>query len=598
MIIMVALLPLAGLRAWYGAVERRNESIETQQDQQLHNRLRAEATIGEVEQARATLAALALSRRLASKQWPQTSALLTQLAEVEPGYSHIVMADLSGVIRSASTEASGTVGRKVINQQWFRRALGTRGFAVGDYEPAGVGLQDVPSITFSNVVTDAQGRVVGVVGINAPISALRKVMSTPAIPEGVTVSIIENNGRVVVRKPDPEHLEGKMLSRRMLEDWLSRSSFRPTVIEDTDGRRKLVSYALVAGSKDHALYVVNTVDLERSLRAEREAEYLTVGAFLLLAAVTVGLALYGSSRWVVQPVDKLVDAAERMGAGDLSAPVVLPRSASGEFVQLQDEFNAMADTLETKIEELEKARELERTIADTLQQGLLALPASIPHLEIASTYHSATEFARVGGDFYDLFELDDGRIGIVVGDISGKGLDAAAFTSLVKNTIRVLSTEVARSPAEVMRRANQVITRETNTEWFVTVFFAIFLAEEDYLVYCNAGHTTGLIRTVDGDIRQLPSTSPIAGAYLDLAYEDAHADFRTGDTLVLYTDGLIEARHERAFYGEQRLFELVENAEGASPEDVCELITRSVLDFTGGTLSDDLALLILRRNET
>ena len=114
----------------------------------------------------------------------------------------------------------------------------------------------------------------------------------------------------------------------------------------------------------------------------------------------------------------------------------------------------------------------EHDVAQALRAALLKLPDEIPGLTFAHHYHPAVQPAHVGGDFYDLFELDHGLVGVVVGDISGKGIEAAVLTSLVKNTIRAHATEKGKTPAEVLALTNTVLARETAAETFATVFFA------------------------------------------------------------------------------------------------------------------------------
>jgi hypothetical protein len=146
---------------------------------------------------------------------------------------------------------------------------------------------------------------------------------------------------------------------------------------------------------------------------------------------------------------------------------------SAGFSDLQLEF---AEKLAAALSlALENARlyEREHHIAETLQESLLALPARVNEFELAHAYRSAVEVARVGGDLYDAFETYDGRVCLVVGDISGKGLDAAVLTSLVRNTLRAYAMEPGATPQEVMGRLNAAVYTQTATEMFVTLFMAL-----------------------------------------------------------------------------------------------------------------------------
>lgn len=248
---------------------------------------------------------------------------------------------------------------------------------------------------------------------------------------------------------------------------------------------------------------------------------------------------------------------------------------------------------------IENARlyETERTIADRLQEALLSLPAELPGVDYAHAYHSATEAARVGGDFYDLFLLEHDLLAITIGDVAGKGLDAAVLTSLVKNAIRAHATEKGATPAQILRLTNEVVYRATPAESFVTVFFAVLDCRDGRVVYANAGHTTSVIVREDGRVDALPPTGPILGAFRGMEFGQGETYLDLTESLLLYTDGLTEARRGRELFGEQRLFEVLADLKDADPERTIVGLIESVLRFAGGRLRDDLAVLALRRSE-
>jgi serine phosphatase RsbU (regulator of sigma subunit)/HAMP domain-containing protein len=268
-----------------------------------------------------------------------------------------------------------------------------------------------------------------------------------------------------------------------------------------------------------------------------------------------------------------------------------------EFTAEQIDF---AESVATTVAlALQNARlyEGEHRIAETLQQALLALPETIPHLRFAHVYRSATETARVGGDFYDLFEIEQGVVGVVVGDMSGKGLDAAALTSLVKNTIRAQAVDRDKSPAEVMRVVNGVLLRESGPEMFATVFLGALDTATGRLVYCNAGHTTGAVGRPGTAMVRLPSNSTLVGALPDAAFVDSEAEMHHEDLLFLYTDGLTEARGEEGMFGEERVFGILEGLEGGDPWIAATRVVQEAGSYAGGRLSDDLAILAVALTE-
>lgn len=240
--------------------------------------------------------------------------------------------------------------------------------------------------------------------------------------------------------------------------------------------------------------------------------------------------------------------------------------------------------------------ESERRIAAQLQEALLALPDRIEGIEFAHAYHSATEMARVGGDFYDIFELDRDHIGITIGDVAGKGMNAAVLTSLAKNTIRAHANEQGKTPASILGLTNAVLYRSTSAESFVTLFFGILDRRDGCFVYASGGHTTALMIAADGAVQTLPFTGPLLGAFLEATFEESDALLNADAVLLLYTDGLIEARSpEGESYGEGRLTGHLRSARHGSASEVVETVIEDVLTFSAGQLNDDLGILAIRR---
>jgi len=239
---------------------------------------------------------------------------------------------------------------------------------------------------------------------------------------------------------------------------------------------------------------------------------------------------------------------------------------------------------------------IERKIAATLQQALLTTPRRIPGVDFGYLYRSATEAAAVGGDFYDLIELDADRAGFLIGDVSGKGIEAATLTALVKNTVRALAYD-SDSPARVIATASDIIFKSTPVSTFVTMFFCILDLSSGHLTYCRAGHPYPILRHRGGQVELLEVGSAMAGAGTGADYVDGHAEMGTGDLLVLFTDGVTEARRDHVMLGEDRLVDFVREAGSIPTRDVPQVLFDRVLEFTGGSLSDDVAIIAISRSE-
>ena len=266
-----------------------------------------------------------------------------------------------------------------------------------------------------------------------------------------------------------------------------------------------------------------------------------------------------------------------------------PAEALG-FSDCEVDFAARLSTSLSLAMENARLYAVEHRIADTLQAALLELPDSIPGITFAQRYRSATEATRVGGDFYDVFDLGGGRVGLIIGDVSGKGLEAAALTSFVKTTIKTHAFD-GSAPAAVMAKANDVLIRSLLKASFVTVLFGVLETGTGRLSYCSAGHPPGIVKGPH-DVSMMPLTeSPVLGAFADMAFHERDVRLLPGDTLLFYTDGVTEARGPGGMFGDERLLESIAASDAKGPDELATDVLDGVLAWTGGELRDDLALL-------
>ena len=241
---------------------------------------------------------------------------------------------------------------------------------------------------------------------------------------------------------------------------------------------------------------------------------------------------------------------------------------------------------------LENARlySIEKNIADTLQEALLTMPKNIEGIDFGYLYHSATDTARVGGDFYDIFELEHNKVGMAVGDVSGHGLEASTLTALVKSTIRAYAYDNS-SPAVIMAKTNEAIIKASAQELFITVFFGILDMKAEVLTYCSAGHPPAIVKRKTSETFFLTTDSPAIGAFSGLNYFNNQETIKKGDTLIIYTDGVIEARCNNRFFGDERLIRFVNKLKPIPAREIPRAIFNRVIDCAGGILSDDVAIL-------
>ena len=238
----------------------------------------------------------------------------------------------------------------------------------------------------------------------------------------------------------------------------------------------------------------------------------------------------------------------------------------------------------------------QKEFADTMQRSLL--PRVYPvlrGLELGDAYQSSAR-VEVGGDVYDFVTLGDGRLAIVLGDVTGHGIDAAADMAMAKFVFRSLAREHPE-PGEFLAAANEVVCGEIGAGKFITMLYLTVDPRNGGLVCADAGHEPPRLVLPDGSVEPLRVRGLALGVDRDQRYEEVRASLPAGASVVLYTDGLIEARRGTELYGHARLDRML--AEGR--ELPARSLARAVIDdcraFAGGPLLDDCAIVVVKRTE-
>lgn len=235
-------------------------------------------------------------------------------------------------------------------------------------------------------------------------------------------------------------------------------------------------------------------------------------------------------------------------------------------------------------------------VARTLQQSLL--PADLPEIpgvEVAARFRAATEGTLVGGDFYDLFETGQGDWVLVVGDVCGKGAEAAALTGLVRHTIRAVSVR-EQEPSRVLHSVNRQILRG-RADRFCTVMLGRLRLDGDRMsltVACG-GHPPPLVYRPGRTVEATDCEGTLLGVFGDPELVDRSIELRPGDAVVLYTDGVVERFERQGRGGDAHLVSLLWESEGAGAGEIADLIYRDAAG-NGSEAKDDLAVVVLRVN--
>ncbi len=265
---------------------------------------------------------------------------------------------------------------------------------------------------------------------------------------------------------------------------------------------------------------------------------------------------------------------------------------------LEAEVRARTLELQQKNELLEESArrvEAELQAAKTLQAAML--PASLPPSPAYTGKAWMVPAREMGGDFYDFFLLDERRLGLVIADVSGKGVPAAFFMA-ISRTVLQTSALYGGTTGDCLARANEALCARNPMEMFVTTFYAVLDIETGELAYSNGGHNPPLmVRRADGVVSELPRTGGVAlGVMPGLVYVEKLARLAPGDTLFLYTDGITEAMdREGREFTEARLEATLRESVRRPVDDVLSGVTQAVNAFVAGApQSDDITCLVVR----
>jgi serine phosphatase RsbU (regulator of sigma subunit) len=261
-------------------------------------------------------------------------------------------------------------------------------------------------------------------------------------------------------------------------------------------------------------------------------------------------------------------------------------------IRMRREIQAREERLKQQAHARERI-EQELHVARRIQQA--SLPEAVPALEGWEIYPSYLPAREVGGDFYDFLELEDGRLGLVVGDATGKGVPAALVMSTTCGMIRAVTQASDYSPGEVLQRVNEALATRIPANMFVTCFYGVLDPGTGSFSYANAGHDLPYVRR-GGYAEELMARGMPLGLMPGMGYEEKEIILGEGDRALFYSDGLVEAHNpEGAMFGFPRLQSLV--AEHAQGEPLVDFLMEELYSFTGKRWEqeDDITLVTLHR---
>lgn len=245
-------------------------------------------------------------------------------------------------------------------------------------------------------------------------------------------------------------------------------------------------------------------------------------------------------------------------------------------------------------ERAEASEERATLLARTLQQTLIPpSPPDIPGLDIAAAYRPAGSGDEVGGDFYDIFQIAPGDWAVAIGDVCGKGVEAAVVTALARHTIRAAAVHQHR-PSEILRTLNAVLLRHDYSRFCTVTLVRLRRGRDTWrATICSGGHPPPIYCYLGTRPSPTGDSGTLLGVVSEPELHDHDIDLVRGQTLLLYTDGVTEARSGNEFFGDERLIDVV-SADPGSAEELVAAALSAVIDFQSGNPRDDVALVGIR----
>lgn len=299
----------------------------------------------------------------------------------------------------------------------------------------------------------------------------------------------------------------------------------------------------------------------------------------------------------VQALDSTLPVVVMTGWGSVDLAVEAMRRGVRDFVQKPWDNAQLVATLRNEVEqgrerrrqheheqrEMEEARRIQRKL----------LPSAVPQLEgweIATSWQPAS---GVGGDCFDVIPFGPTRLALSIADVVGKGIPAALLMSNLQAAVRAFATDAAQ-PGDLCQQVNRILCGNIAEGRFISFFYCVLDAELGTLTFSNAGHYAPILVRASGAVERLSAGGAVLGVLRDGAYEQAHASVGAGDRLVLYTDGITEARNAAdEEFGEERLVALAVEHRGCSAPALQARLAEAVASFTGGKFQDDATLIVL-----
>jgi phosphoserine phosphatase RsbU/P len=385
----------------------------------------------------------------------------------------------------------------------------------------------------------------------------------------------------------------------------------PALIQETHpGKPSQTGRVLIADDQQHILFALQMLlggsgfstetvtHPSRVLRALENESFDAVLIDLNYTRDTVGgiegLELVSQ----IRSIDSVVPVLVMTAWSTVDLAVEAMRRGASDFVQKPWENSELLQKLEQQValarEQRQRLRQREEELQDAREIQASLLPKRLPDVrgyEIA-TVNQPLRF--VGGDYYNVVRMDDRHTAICIADVAGKGMPAALLMSTLQAALQPLIAQKL-PPSELCHRLNRILCDVMPVGKFISFFYGVLDNQQNRLAYCNAGHNPPLLIRADGASTELDAQGAVLGQFPEWQYRQSELEMRSGDRLLLFTDGLVEACdvNEEQF-GEQRLIGVLRENSQSSAHNLMDLLLRAASQHCDGHFQDDASLIVLK----
>lgn len=509
---------------------------------------------------------------------------------------------------------------------WYEMGRKADGYAFTETYQDGYGRG--LTITCVAPVKDENGKFCGCVAMDVLMKELNESMINDGIIDPSVATLIDRDGNIIASKdvnPDSEEMDNifdEGVSPILAEVGEEILNERNGIISSGEGEAaRYISYATI-DSTDWLICIISPVSvvIEPAIEIRDSIEgntdnvvaavikgiltviqsYLIVSALILLFVTFMTGKI---TKRISDPLKTLEEDVRQISAGKLDQRTMV--QTNDEIGSLAVSFNQMTDSLQSYIANLKEvtAKEeriaMELSVATNIQASMLPKNFDIDPDKIRFSLFASMDPAKeVGGDFYDFFLIDEDHLGLVIADVSGKGVPAALFMMMSKILLNNYAS-MGGSPKEILERTNDQICKNNEEDMFVTVWLGIMTISTGKIVAANAGHEYPMIRKPNGDFELFRDKHGfVIGGMEGMFYQEYEFTLEPGGTLFLYTDGVPEATNaEDQLFETDRMLEVLNQNKDAAPKDLLYNMKAAVDEFVGDAEQfDDLTMMAIKLN--